>query len=314
MTNKIKRCPITYEEIVGNEYYSSRGLYLLSPSLRQLDTFPYTIKEQLLEARQRAEKISIQGVQPKLSAILDLKKNRFVVADRDGTFILKPQNPFYEQLPENEDLSMKLASLVIETPLHGMIYCADHSLTYFIRRFDRDKRNKKKLPLEDFTQLAQVSRNNKYDYSMEKLAKLVDLYCSFPLIEKTKLLYRVLLNYLIGNEDMHLKNFSLLTVANVIQLAPAYDFVNTTIVMPVVKEEIALPLHGKKNNLTKKDIIDYYGYQCLQLPPSVINKILRDFTKILPECESIIKISFLNEVFKKKYLNLFLSRATKLEL
>ena len=102
--------------------------------------------------------MSIQGVQPKLSAKLNVKDKVFDIVDRGGEYILKPQNNFYPELPENESLTMKLAELIgIEVPLSGMIYSSDGKFTYFIRRFDRYGRNKK-LSVEDFAQLAGKSR------------------------------------------------------------------------------------------------------------------------------------------------------------
>ena len=139
---------------------------------------------------------------------------------------------------------MKLAQLSgFEVPLHGMIYSKDKSLTYFIRRFDRTPRGYK-YAVEDFAQIAGLVRDNKYNYSMEKIVELVNRYCTFPQIEKVKLFNLVLFNFLTGNEDAHLKNFSLITKDNIISLAPSYDLLNTTII-GTGKDEIALPLRGK---------------------------------------------------------------------
>ena len=150
----MKRCPITYEEINEREKYSSKGLKLLSPYLKDLKDFPFTAEEQRQEALARASKISIQGVQPKLSVRLSPQKSSFIIVDQKGTYIIKPQNQLYQSLPENEDLTMRLAKSVgIEVPLHGLCYAKDGSLTYFIRRFDRYGRDKKRMQ-EDFAQLS----------------------------------------------------------------------------------------------------------------------------------------------------------------
>ena len=87
----MNRCPITYE-LCGNKLYSEKGLRLLSRDLKNLKLFPYSAEEQVSEAVARASKMSIQGVQPKLSARLSIKDEIFEVVDRKGTFILKPQN------------------------------------------------------------------------------------------------------------------------------------------------------------------------------------------------------------------------------
>ncbi len=73
----MKRCPITYEEISNNQAYSKRGLRLLSPKLKNFHPLQLTAQEQRGEAIRRAGKMSIQGVQTKLSALLKVKEERF---------------------------------------------------------------------------------------------------------------------------------------------------------------------------------------------------------------------------------------------
>jgi len=164
----MNKCPITYIPC-GDKRYSEKGLRLLASGLSQLKQFAYTAEEQRNEAFHRSKKMSIQGVQPKLSAVLNIKEEKFEIADRKGRYILKPQHHLYPQMPENEDLTMRLAQLIkLDVPVHGMIWAKDNTLTYFIKRFDR-KGQKDKIPVEDFAQLAGLSRDTKYNYSMEKM-------------------------------------------------------------------------------------------------------------------------------------------------
>jgi serine/threonine-protein kinase HipA len=100
---------------------------------------------------------------------------------------------------------------------------------------------------EDFAQLAGLSKESKYDFSMEQLIFLIEKFSTFPSKDK-----ETLFNFLVGNEDMHLKNFSMIRDDEVTSLTPAYDLINSTIVMNS-KEEIALPLNGKKSNLKKRE-------------------------------------------------------------
>lgn len=300
-------CPITYKPC-GDKKYSDKGLKLLSRNLTQIKDLPLTQEEQLREAAIRADKMSIQGVQPKLSAKLNVKDEVFDIVDRGGEYILKPQNNFYPELPENESLTMKLAELIgIEVPLNGMIYSTDGKFTYFIKRFDRYGRNKK-LSLEDFAQLAGKSRETKYDYSMEKLVTLIDTFCTFPAIEKVKLFRLTIFNFLIGNEDMHLKNFSLITRDNKVQLSPSYDLLNTTIVVPRTQEEIALPLAGKKRNLSAKILIDYFAKERLKLNDTIISQVLNKNNSEWNNWEKLITVSFLSNDMKEKYLELMNKR------
>jgi serine/threonine-protein kinase HipA len=308
----VNRCPITYEPISGDRKYSTGGLKALAPTLTDLNDLPYSAAEQRQEAIRRAGKMSIQGVQPKLSATLSVSHRCFEIVDSGGTFILKPQID-YPEVPQNEDLTMKLAALAgIETPVHGMVYSIDGSLTYFIRRFDRIGRGRK-LAVEDFAQLSGQTRDTKYDFSMERLADIVDAHCTFPVIEKMKLFRLTLFNFLTGNEDAHLKNLSLITRNGKTEFSPAYDLLNTTIAADAV-EEIALPLDGKKRNLNRKLLVDYFGIERLRLSKTIVSDVMDVMAKAKTEWESLIQNSFLSDGYKRKYLNLLQERRKRAEL
>ena len=75
-------CPITYEPCEGK--YSSKGLRTLSPRLKRLADLPLTAEEQIREAAARAVKMSIQGVQPKLSAKLNTAAGHCETVDTGG--------------------------------------------------------------------------------------------------------------------------------------------------------------------------------------------------------------------------------------
>ncbi len=307
----MSRCPITYETISEGRY-SRKALHKLSPKLDELLDLPYSVEEQIHEAETRATKMSIQGVQPKLSAKLNVKGKVFEVVDTGGRFILKPQNQLYRCLPENEAITMHLASAVgIETPFHGMIYAKDDTLTYFIKRFDRQ--GYRKRALEDFAQLAGLSRVTKYNYSMERLVPILEQHCTFPKLEKLKLLRLTLFNYLVGNEDAHLKNFSLIRLNQKVQLSPAYDLLNTTIVMKVT-EELALPLNGKKNNLNRNLFFNYYAIDRLNLTERVIDQVDQEFRSSIDSWKSLIEKSFLTEELKQEYWEVISQRRAILEL
>jgi len=303
----MNHCLITYEEIPDGTHYSPRGLRSLSPRLRDLQVLPYSAEEQRQEAVARASKMSIQGVQPKLSSVLNVAKGVFDIVDTGGEYILKPQSGFPE-IPENEDLTMRLAASVeVEIPLHGLLYSKDDSLTYFVKRFDREGR--RKIAVEDFAQLSNKTRDTKYDSSMEQVISIIDRHCTFPVVEKVKLFRLTMFNYLIGNEDMHLKNFSLVTREGKIELSPAYDLVNTTIALRNVSEEIALPIAGKKRNLSRSILVDYFGSERLGLLTPVIGEELTRLRRSIDEWGKVIKVSFLSDTAKEKYADLLLARS-----
>jgi serine/threonine-protein kinase HipA len=310
----MKRCPITYEIISAQENYSQRGLRLLSPQLKNLHSLELSAGEQRKQALANAGKMSIQGVQTKLSAQLKIKEEYFKIVDQNGQYILKPQSESYPELPENEAITMFLAAtLGLEVPPHGLVYSKDKSMTYFIKRFDRYGHNKK-CALEDFAQLSGADRYTKYESSMEKVIKVISDFCTFPKIEYVKLFKLSLFNFLVGNEDMHLKNFSLITKEKKVFLAPAYDLLNSTITLGNAKEEMALPLNGKKSNLSKKDFLNYFASERLGLNQAVITGVIQKIQEQIPYWQEMIGNSFLSPSMQKKYLELLQERRERLKI
>ncbi|MBI1882819.1 MAG: HipA domain-containing protein [Chlamydiae bacterium] len=313
--SKINICAITYGDIPSGEHYSLQGLKLLSPQLKKLEPLHLTLEEQREEAAARAGKMSIQGVQVKLSARLAVSRGQFKIVDRGGTYILKPAPAGYREVPENEDLTMHLARAAgIQVPVHGLVYAKDGTRTYFIKRFDR--RKSKKLYLEDFGQLLGLAREVKYDTSMEEFAGAVQRYATFPALECREFFLRTIFCFLTGNEDMHAKNFSLFSEDNhVFKLAPAYDFLNSTIVMSgKSREELAVPLAGKKSKLTRNDLIKYFGQERLGLAERTIQSCLKQLQDAFPEWERLVQRSFLSEKMRKAYWDLLTERRERLKL
>lgn len=299
----MNRCSITYE-LCGNDKYSEKGLRMISPKLTNLTDLPYTAAELRQEAANRAKKLSIQGVQPKLSATISVVEQEFKIVDQFGTYIIKPQNDLFPELPQNEDVTMRMAKVFgLDVPFHGMLYAKDGSLSYFIKRFDRYGKGKK-FATEDFAQLTGNTRDTKYRFTMEKLVPVIDEFCSFPAIEKADFFKRILFCFVTGNEDMHLKNFSLITKNGKTTLTPIYDFLNSSIAIKNPEEEIALTLKGKKSNLKAADFVDYYAKEKLQLKEKTIATILEQIHNTIPQWKELLDISFLSDEMKDKYLGL----------
>lgn len=306
----MNRCPITYE-LCGSEKYSLKGLAMIAPKLTFLNDLPFSAAEQRQEAANRAKRLSIQGVQPKLSAVISVVNQQFEIVDQFGNYIIKPQNDIFPELPQNEDVTMKMAKVYgLDVPLHGLIYSKDGSLSYFIKRFDRYGRGKKHAT-EDFAQLTGNSRDTKYNYTMEKLVKVIEEYCTFPAIEKADFFKRILFCFITGNEDMHLKNFSVITKSGKTTLTPLYDFINSSISINDPQEELALSLKGKKSNFKATELLDYYAKERLELTNKTIDSILFDMNKSVSKWTELIEISFLSDKMKEKYLKLINDRLTR---
>ena len=305
-------CPIHLEPLPTGRSYSEAGLKTIHSKLKHLEPLEYSYAAQLKEVRRRSDKMSIQGVQPKLSAVLKLKDSSFALVDRGGRFILKPNPLAYEEVPANEALTMRMAAEAgIEVPAHGLLRAKDASWIYFVKRYDRVGRTGK-VHVEDFAQLSGATRETKYDSSLEQVVRLLEQFCTFPAIEKPKLAKRLLFCFLTGNEDMHLKNFSVWMQDGVVSLTPAYDLLNSTLVLENAKEESALPLRGKKRKLNKELWLNYFCKECLQLSEGQIDSVVKDLKEALPEWDRLIGQSFLSVECQMGYRTILYERANRL--
>lgn len=256
--------------------------------------------------------VAVPGVQPKLS--LDLKKekgtSRLTIVGLHGDYILKPPSSEYAELPENEDLTMFMAELVgLKVSEHSLIRLSSGETAYLTKRFDREKG--KKIAVEDLCQLTETLTEHKYRGSIEKIGKTVRQFTTNKGFESQRLFELVLFSYLTGNADMHLKNFSLIeNSSSEYELSPAYDLLNTTLVIPNDQEESALTIHGKKNKLKKSDFDALAA--SLKIAELPLQSIYDRFSKIYRRWYELIQFSFLSPETKKKYVELIETRMENL--
>lgn len=256
---------------------------------------------------------TLTGVQPKLSLDIDTTNHaskRFTIVGLWGRFILKPQTEHYPHLPELEDLTMHLAELAkIETVPHGLIRFSDGELAYITRRIDRMP-NGEKLPMEDMCQIAERLTEYKYRGSHELIAKLILQYSSVPKLDLIKYWEQVFFAWLVGNADMHLKNYSLYAPdGDAYRLTPAYDLLSTALVIPSDKDELAMPLGGKKRKLTRQHFLQ--AMTASGLSPKVCDNLFARFQKVIPAWDSCIRQSFLPTVMQEAYREGVEARALK---
>lgn len=258
--------------------------------------------------------VTVTGVQPKLSVDLEKEANgkkRFTIVGLWGKYILKPQTELYVNLPENEDLTMHLATMVnIKTVPHSLIRFKDGSLAYITKRIDRDKK-KGKIPMEDMCQLTEKLTEQKYKGSHEQIAKIIMLHSAYPVLDLLTYFEVLLFCYLTGNADMHLKNFSLYKPANEYILAPAYDLLSTKLVLPDDKDELALTLNAKKRKLKKSDF--NHLLNTYKIDEKVIENIYEKYRKIVPQWLNFIDTSFLPQQMKEEYKSIINKRKSILE-
>jgi serine/threonine-protein kinase HipA len=248
--------------------------------------------------------IAITGVQPKLSLWLENSKQniRFTIVDNKSNFIIKPQSKIYKHLPENEDLCMHLASeLKIKTAKHSLVRLPSGSLAYITQRFDR--KNDKKLASEDLCQLSETLTEHKYRASYEKTGKIIRKYSTYYGFDVLNYFELVVFNFIIGNADMHLKNFSMIeNFDGSFTLSPAYDLLSTFLVIENEDEQMCLTINGKKNEIKLQDF-DILASN-LSLNEKQKQNIYQKFIKKEKSIKWWIKNSFLPENHKEKLQNL----------
>lgn len=314
-------CPGLLTE--GHNTYSRSALKQVFAGRKVNHVLPYNapqFSEEDAEAYiENRKRISISGVQEKLSLLLDKNKLRLTKVGEQGTYILKPTPrdlKKVEQVPANEHLTMQIAAQVykIDTAANAMIFFKNGDPAYITRRFDV-KPDGSKWRVEDFASLAgktsvNAGSNFKYDYSYEALAELIKQFVPAYRIEMEKLFKLVVFNYLFSNGDAHLKNFSLIeTASGDFILSPAYDLINTKIHV----DDTAFAL---SQGLFKDDFKSVYyqnsGYPCqvdfqefamrIGIREQRYSKLITPFFIKYPLVEELVDRSFLNEPTKRAYL------------
>jgi serine/threonine-protein kinase HipA len=193
---------------------------------------------------QPALHFSLAGVQLKFSAVKDATGGLTIPADGvGGSWIVKLPSTKFPNVPENEFAMMELARRVgISVPETGLVpidkisglpsginALGEHA--YTIKRFDRAA-NGERIHIEDFAQVFGVYPEKKYERaSYRNIAEVI--WTETGETGTVEFLRRLVFNALIGNADMHLKNWSLIYPdRRNAALAPAYDFVSTIAYLP----------------------------------------------------------------------------------
>ncbi len=314
------RCFYCYKIIDGSEITTPAGIAGYHPKCSrkfygtseppELDLTDDKIKEFAEEIIKTQR--SVTGVQPKLSLEISKGENnrrRFTIVGVWGDYILKSQTQQFKNLPENEDLTMRLAEITkIKTVDHSLIRLKSGQLAYITKRVDRNK--KEKLHMEDMCQLTERLTEQKYKGSYEQIARKIKQYSVNPGLDVVDFYELVLFSFLTGNNDMHLKNFSLLKINKEYSLCPAYDLVASQLVNEEDDEELALTLNGKKKKIQRKD----FEVSMLKsgIDSKVIENLFRKFEKMFPKWLKFIGNSFLSEEEKKRYTDLVRLKSTQL--
>lgn len=256
------RCLYCYKPVKGEqdfhkkcsiEFFGTSTPPEIKYSLNQMDELAKNVVER---------SVAVPGVQPKLSMSLikgakTSSDTRLTVVDElGGNYILKPPSDRFPEMPENEHVTMRMAEAFgIRVVPSSLIRLLSGELCYITKRIDR-KETGEKIHMLDMYQITEAF--DKYKSSMEKVGKALDNYSKNTLLDKTFYFDLTLFVFLTGNNDMHLKNFSMIESSLGWMFSPAYDLLNVAIVFPEDTEELALTLIGKKKKL-KREHFEQFG-------------------------------------------------------
>ena len=314
----MKRCLCCYQPLKDGEvdYHPRCAKRLFGQSVAPC--LPYTRKDINKLAQVVVEsRTTVTGVQAKLSMDLEHDANgraqRLTIVGVMGRYILKPQTERFECLPEMEDLTMHLAEIArIPTVPHALIRFADGELNYITRRIDRTD-DGHKLPMEDMCQLAGKLTEQKYQGSYELIAKLIERYSSVPKLDLVNFWEQVVFSWIVGNADMHLKNFSLYSEkVGSYELTPTYDQVSTAIVMPEDTDQLALPLNGFQKKLLSMDFAQ--AMELSGLNRQMVQRIFNRFIPLKEKWFTCIDASFVSEQQKTQFKELISDRIETLSM
>lgn len=261
------------------------------------------------------KRISVPGVQPKISMSV-IKKAKEEHRDRltvigalGGEYILKPPSPDYPEMPQNEHVTMQIAKAFgINVVPSSLIRLNSGELAYITRRIDRTAKLEK-IHMLDMLQITESY--DKYLGSMEKIGKAIGSYSVNPLLDKILLFELTLFSFVTGNNDMHLKNFSMIKGKLGWTLSPAYDLLNVPLVLPTDNEELALTIQGKKRKF-KKEHFEKFGSD-MGMTNTQIKRTFQRLFRNRPKIQPLLEKSFLSREMQKGYLEIVAERYARLE-
>lgn len=308
------KCLYCYEPLVNEVDFHEKCCRAFFGSATP-PAFPYSISQMAELAVSVVERsIAVPGVQPKLSLSIIKENPRkgnnrlTVVGALGGQYIFKPPSEKYPEMPENEHLTMLIAEAYgIHVVPSSLMRLASGELSYITKRIDRTEKGAK-IHMLDMFQITEAY--DKYKSSMEKVGKALHDYSGNTLLDKVFYLELSVFSFLTGNNDMHLKNFSMIESPSGWILAPAYDLLNVAIVNPDDTEELALTMEGKKKKI--KWIHFKHLGEGMGLTSKQIQGVYSRMHKNKPKAIELIEKSFLSDGMKEAYKNLLESRYEQL--
>lgn len=301
-----KRCLYCYKPLSNGDFhpacsktfFGTKDAPIITYSLNQMSDLAKDVIDR---------SVTVPGVQPKLSMSLvneNSDKRLTVVGALGGNYIFKPPSEDFEEIPTNEHLTMRMAEVFnIRVVPSSLIRLQSGELSYITKRIDRTEKGEK-IHMLDMFQITEAF--DKYRSSMERIGKALSEYSDNPLLDKVFFFELALFSFLTGNNDMHLKNFSMIESPSGWVLSSAYDLLNVAIVNPDYEEELALTVQGKKKKL-KREHFEQLGKD-LELTSKQLEGVFKRFQKNKLKALKLIDLSFLPDKMKVEYTLLLENR------
>lgn len=316
----IEVCPSTL--MPGYKDYSPRAIKMLFDGVvvSPFIDINFENEQDQRQAMENMGNLSISGSQEKFAAVIDEGKIRLSYEGEQASYILKPA-PFNlslstrKQIPANEHLTMQIAAQVygIRTAMNGLCFSNNGQPVYITKRFDVTG-GVKDCSQEDFAAILQMTEegsdsNFKYHGNYAQIADAIRRIIPAWMPQMEQFFRMVVFNYLFGNEDAHMKNYSLLNRGGEYFLAPAYDLINTCVHIQS-GSDLGLS-EGLSPDIETSDVYVRTGHLCrldfeyfaerIGLPKKRADIVLDMFMEIPQKTYALIDNSFLNDKMKRVY-------------
>jgi len=281
---------------------------------------PFSRSEFKQESIKYIKGMSISGVQQKLSLRIDDNHNLIPVSE-GGKYILKPSPEEFPNAAENEHAAMITSRLLkIDTALCGLVSFTGGDLAYITKRFDRLD-NGDKQHQEDLVQGFGMDSSRKYNMSYEASGKLIHEMTRGKRAVVLDFVRRVIHAYLIGNNDMHLKNISLQkepenTSRYYDKLTPNYDSL-FTVAFENIDHDGYLALDLLEDGFSER--YEYYGFYTgydfielgirLGIPEKLIKKTIEGIANKRDSLKEVVEHSYMPDDMKKRAMTLIDDRS-----
>ena len=326
MTLIINNCPGTLAS--GYNTYSQTALRRIFDNRKVSHFLNFSNDDKArAEIDKNIIKISISGIQEKLSAIISNGQIILTPEGIQGQYIIKPipdskRLQYRHFMPANEHLTMQIARQIynINTAENALIFFQNEEPAYITKRFDV-KTDGRKIQQEDFASLLGKTvrlngENFKYTGDYLDIKKVFTIYVAAWKVEISKFFKLIIFNYIFANGDAHLKNFSLQQTPNGDYiLSPAYDLINSSLHI----DDNDFALEGglfpteyysdiyKKNGHPCQDDFKTFG-ELLEIPVSRISKIINEILIKQPFVYELVKNSYLDNRMKRMYIRSYEER------